>query len=194
VVDVRDDREVADVLHEGPASAGPDILPWIAEDRQVEALVLPLSVEDNLMLKAYRHEPFSVMGWLRFGRWRREARRLRDAFDIRTPGVTETVGRLSGGNQQKVVLARELGATARRIVVAINPTRGLDVGATAFVMERLLEARGRGAGVLLIHSDLDELMAVSDRILVMYGGTLRESGFPAAGKVEIGRLMVGVTP
>jgi simple sugar transport system ATP-binding protein len=168
----------------------------IAEDRQREALVLPLSVEDNLLLKAYRRRPFSVMGWLRFGRWRRQARALVSGFDIRCHSPTDTVGRLSGGNQQKVVLARELaalpGAPAKPVVLAINPTRGLDVGATAFVLQKLLDARSAGAGVLLIHSDLDELLAISDHVLVMYGGRLTDSGYPRAGKEEIGRLMLGL--
>jgi simple sugar transport system ATP-binding protein len=164
----------------------------IAEDRQKEALVLPLSIEDNLLLKAYRKKPFSTLGWLRFGQWRREADRLIKAFDVRGGSEKETVGRLSGGNQQKVVLARELSDTGKPVVVAINPTRGLDIGATAFVMRQLLAARERGAGVLLIHSDLDELLAISDRVMVMYGGRLKASRWPAGGKEEIGRLMLGL--
>jgi len=164
---------------------------FIAEDRQKEALVLPMSVEDNLLLKDYRMPRFSTLGWLRFGAWRKQSRELMRLFDIRATGATATVGRLSGGNQQKVVLARELSAE-KRIVLAVNPTRGLDVGATSFVLQRLLDARARGAAVLLIHSDLDELLAVSDRVAVVFNGTLTETRWPATTKEGIGRLMLGL--
>jgi simple sugar transport system ATP-binding protein len=168
-------------------------LAYIAEDRQRQAVVLPLSIQNNLMLKAYRRERFSTMGWLRFGMWRERSRALVERFDVRCGSVAETVGSLSGGNQQKVVVARELSEKGKRLVVAVNPTRGLDVGATAFVMRQLLAARERGAGVLLVHSDLDELLAISDRVMVLFGGALRESGWPKETKERIGRMMMGVS-
>jgi ABC-type uncharacterized transport system ATPase subunit len=164
---------------------------YIAEDRQRQAVVLPLSIQNNLMLKAYRGEKFSTMGWLRFGAWRGQSRELVKRFDVRCGSVAETVGSLSGGNQQKVVLARELSESGKSLVVAVNPTRGLDVGATAFVMRQLLAARERGAGVLLVHSDLDELLAISDRVMVLFGGELRESDWPQGTKEGIGRMMMG---
>src|SRR6185369_4047419 len=101
-------------------------------------------------------------------------------------------GRLSGGNQQKVVLARELYSADKPIILAVNPTRGLDVGATAFVLQKLLDARQRGAAILLIHSDLDELLAISDRIAVLYNGTLTSTNWPDATKEQIGQLMLGL--
>jgi simple sugar transport system ATP-binding protein len=168
-------------------------LAYIAEDRQRQAVVLPLSIQNNLMLKAYRQEKFSTMGWLRFSAWRTHSRELVKRYDVRCGSVAETVGSLSGGNQQKVVLARELSEEKKSLVIAVNPTRGLDVGATAFVMQQLLAAREREAGVLLVHSDLDELLAISDRVVVIFEGRLRESAWPAQGqtKEEIGKMMLG---
>jgi simple sugar transport system ATP-binding protein len=168
-----------------------DHIAFIAEDRQREALILPLSIEGNLLLKDYRERRFNALGWLRFAAWRRQSRELMRQFDIRANSPTATVGRLSGGNQQKVVLARELSAD-KPIVLAVNPTRGLDVGATAFVLQTLLDARARGAAVLLIHSDLDELLAISDRVAVLFNGTLTDTPWPNTTKEAIGRLMLGL--
>ena len=168
-----------------------DRMAYVPDDRHAQALILPLSVRDNLLLKDYRKPRFSTLGLLRFGQWRTYAADLVRRFDVRTTGLAEPVGTLSGGNQQKVVLAREL-AGQPDIVLAVNPTRGLDIGATAFVLQQLLEARNAGAAVLLVHSDLDELLSISDRVLVLYNGTLRDSGWPQAGKDQIGRLMLGV--
>jgi simple sugar transport system ATP-binding protein len=142
-------------------------------------------------LKDYRKPRFSTLGFLRTGQWHARSKELIGRFDIRCGNVAEPVGSLSGGNQQKVVLAREL-AGMPHIVIAVNPTRGLDIGATAFVLQQLLDARAAGAAILLIHSDLDELLSISDRVLVMYNGTLRDSGWPATTRENIGRMMLGV--
>jgi simple sugar transport system ATP-binding protein len=163
----------------------------IPEDRQREALVLPLSVQANLMLKRYHTSPFSWMGLCRFGRWRQRSAELIRQFDIRCPDAQTPVGMLSGGNQQKVVVARELGEKPR-IILAVNPTRGLDVGASAFVMKQLLAARRDGAAILLVHSDLDELLAISDRVSVLYNGQLQETSWPDASREQIGKMMLGV--
>jgi simple sugar transport system ATP-binding protein len=162
----------------------------IPEDRRHDALALGLSIRANLMLKVGRRAPFASHGWLRLSRWRTHAADLVSGYDIRCASAAQPVAALSGGNQQKVVVAREL-HTSPRLVVAVNPTRGLDLGASAAVMRRLTEARDAGAGVLLVHSDLDELLAVADRVLVMSSGRLRDSGWPSAGRDTIGRLMVG---
>ncbi len=169
-----------------------DRIAYIAEDRHRQAVVLPLTIRDNLLLKDYRRRPYSRCGWLRFPAWRTHSLELVKRFDVRAPSIATTLGRLSGGNQQKVVLARELYDADKRIVIAVNPTRGLDVGATAFVMNQLLAARQRGAGVLLVHSDLDELLAISDRVMVIFNGQLRESAWPKSTKEEIGKMMMGV--
>jgi simple sugar transport system ATP-binding protein len=168
----------------------------IPDDRQREALVLPLSLRDNLLLKRYREPPFSRHGWLSPAAWDRHARALMAAFDVRAGGTGAAVATLSGGNQQKAVIARELEASPA-VIVAVNPTRGLDIAAATAVLERLVAARDGGAAVLLVHSDLDELLAVSDRVLVLHGGRLDDSGWPAADRAAIGRLMLGapaVTP
>ncbi len=165
----------------------------IPEDRRTEGLVMSLSVEANIMLKAHRHSPFVRWGLLRFARWRKWTLDRVHEFDIRCPDIQTPVGALSGGNQQKVVLARELTGSPE-FILAVNPTRGLDIGATAFVMNQLLRARAGGAAILLVHADLDELLAVSDRVSVIYAGGLTPTAWPATSREQIGRLMLGVRP
>ena len=127
--------------------------------------------------------------------WRRvheSAAALVDQFDIRTNSLDTAISTLSGGNQQKVVLARELGLSQPRVIIAMNPTRGLDVAATRFVHQQLLAHRARGAGILLISSELDEVLQLSDRVGVLYRGQLTMSDFPRDGVEKIGRLMAGL--
>jgi general nucleoside transport system ATP-binding protein len=169
------------------------VLGCIPEDRQRDALILPLSIRDNLLLKDHRARPFARWGIRRLSRWRQRAADLVDRYDIRCRNVEDPVASLSGGNQQKTVLARELDGQPP-LILAMNPTRGLDVGAAAFVMRRLLDARAAGAGVLLIHGDLDELLAISDRVLVMYAGRLTDSLWPNTTREKIGQLMLGYKP
>jgi general nucleoside transport system ATP-binding protein len=155
--------------------------------------VMPLSVAQNLALRRYRTLPFSRHGWLSPTAWSAHARRLMAASDVRAPSPDVAVATLSGGNQQKAVVARELD-DAPATIVAVNPTRGLDVGAATAVLARLVAARERGAAVLLIHSDLDELLAISDRVLVLHGGRLSDSGWPACDRAVVGRLMLNGSP
>lgn len=170
--------------------AGSERIGVIPDDRQHEALVMPLTIERNLVLKDHRRAPFSRRGWLRFAAWRMHAQALCERFSIRGAGPGAPVAALSGGNQQKVVIARELHREPR-LIVAVNPTRGLDVAASAEVMTRLVTARDGGAAVLLVHHDLDELLAVADRVLVLFGGRLTDSGWPYSDREHIGRLMLG---
>ena len=165
----------------------------IPEDRRAEGLVMLLSVEANIMLKNHRRPPFVRWGLLRFAHWHTWTLDRVRACDIRCPDIQSPVGALSGGNQQKVVLAREL-AGSPEFILAVNPTRGLDIGATAFVMNQLLLARDRGAAILLVHADLDELLAISDRVSVLYAGRLTPTAWPAVSREEIGRSMLGVRP
>ena len=164
----------------------------IPDDRQHEALVLPLSITANLALKDHRRPQPAMPRQGRSAAWRSRAARLIAAFDIRGAPASAAVASLSGGNQQKVVVAREL-QHEPGLIIAVNPTRGLDLGASAEVMRRLVDARVRGAGVLLLHHDLDELLAVSDRVLVLCGGRLFDSCWPQCTRERIGRLMLGVT-
>ncbi len=174
----------------GERRSGAGRLGVIPDDRQHEALVLDLPLSANLALKDVRRPPFSQHGWLRPAAWRSHARELIARFAIRASGPQALLAALSGGNQQKVVIARELNGRPG-LIIAVNPTRGLDLAASADVMQRLVEARNGGAGVLLVHHDLDELLAVADRVLVMVAGRVTDAGWPTCGRDHIGRLMLG---
>jgi simple sugar transport system ATP-binding protein len=164
----------------------------IPDDRHRLAAVLPLSLTDNLLLKDYRKPPFSTRGFLHPRRWRAHAQTLLQRFDIRANSPAATFSSLSGGNQQKVVLARELWKADKPLLLAANPTRGLDIAATAFVLHHLKAACARGAAVLLIHADLDELLQLADNISVLYNGTLTPAA--ALTKEAIAPLMLGIRP
>ena len=166
----------------------------IPNDRKLEALVPPMSITENVVLKRHDRPPISRGGIMSWRTAASVAQDLADRFDIRTPSVDTPVGSLSGGNQQKVVLARELGMTEPRLIVATNPVRGLDVAATNFVYQQLLARRAAGAAILLISSELDELLALCDRIGVLYAGRLTMTAFPTTDRDEIGRLMAGIDP
>lgn len=164
----------------------------IPDDRLRHALIADASVRDNLLVRDCDRAPWcGPIGWLPLGRWTQRARELVARFDIRTPSVHVRAGQLSGGNQQKVVVARELAEPAD-LVIAVNPTRGLDLAATRFVLDRLIAARDQGACVLLVHSDLDELLTIADRVLVMHAGRLTPSAWPDTDRAAIGRLMLGL--
>lgn len=166
----------------------------IPEDRVETGLVGDMSVAENLALKAYRNSDFSRGPVLSPEGMRRFAGDLIDGFGIVTPGPDTRVKFLSGGNLQKTILARELTACGS-LLVAVHPTRGLDVGATESVRNQLLEARDRGTGVLLISEDLDELLDIADRIAVMFEGEV-VGAMPAeeADIDEVGLMMAGDQP
>jgi ABC-type uncharacterized transport system ATPase subunit len=151
----------ADFIHAGGA--------LVPADRQRTGVVQELSIADNLLLKDYARPPFSRRGLLNRREMRAQARRLLEEFDIRAAGVEPPMSQLSGGNQQKVLLARELGRRPP-LLIAGQPTRGLDVGAAEFIYERLAEYKREGGAILLISTELDEVLSLSDRIAVMVGG------------------------
>jgi len=165
-------------------------LAHVAEDRLRQALVPAMPLSENLILKSYRSPAFAQAGLLRPRAIRAHAARQLARFDVRAGSILAQARQLSGGNQQKVVLAREL-AGDPRLILAHNPVRGLDVAATRFVFEQLLEQRQRGAAILLMHSDLDELLRVSDRVAVLYNGRLTLTDWPDCARAAIGRLMLG---
>ncbi|WP_336800228.1 ABC transporter ATP-binding protein [Kaistia sp. MMO-174] len=168
-------------------------LAHIPEDRHRTAIVGPMSIEDNLILEQAGEPPLSKRGWLDRRAIADNARRIMAAFDVRATGASQKVGTLSGGNQQKVVLGRAL-SRAPNLVVAVQPVRGLDVGATAFVHRQLLARRAAGAGVLLISTELDEILALSDRIVVMFKGAIMGELARADVTVEkLGLMMAGRT-
>jgi simple sugar transport system ATP-binding protein len=175
-----------------PAAARAAGVVHLPEDRHRRALCLPLSVEENLALGRQGDPPYARGALIdRAGR-REKALQLIAAFDVRPPDPLARAGDLSGGNQQKLVAARELaGGGPPRLVVAVQPTRGLDLGAMARVHDAMRDARAKGAAVLLISLDLDELRAVADRILVLYDGRAAGEAPPTASDELLGRMMLG---
>ena len=164
----------------------------IPEDRHVRGLVLDFTLAENLTLHDYEKEPFAKLGWLRPGRMIAFARKLIHEFDVRGGGPRTRAAALSGGNQQKVVVAREV-ARDPRALIAAQPTRGLDVGAIEFVHRRLVEERDEGRAVLLISLELDEILSLSDRILVIYEGRIVAEYGPDVSEQELGVAMTGGT-
>ncbi|MGH2994864.1 MAG: ABC transporter ATP-binding protein [Gaiellaceae bacterium] len=162
----------------------------IPEDRQVRGLVLDFTLAENIALHDYREEPDSRCGWLYPGRMVARARRLLKEFDVRGGGPQTLAGSLSGGNQQKVVVAREVSRDPR-VLVAAQPTRGLDVGAIEFVHRRLVQERDEGRAILLISFELDEILSLSDRVLVVYEGEIVAEYSPDVSEEEIGIAMTG---
>jgi simple sugar transport system ATP-binding protein len=162
----------------------------IPEDRHRRGLVLDFTLAENLALHDYEKEPFARLGWLRPGRMIAWARRLLQEFDVRGGGPRTRAAALSGGNQQKVVIAREV-ARDPRVLIAAQPTRGLDVGAIEFVHRRLVEERDEGRAVFLISLEIDEVLSLSDRILVLYEGRIVAEFGPDVTEEELGIAMTG---
>ncbi len=162
----------------------------IPEDRQRRGLVLDFSIAENMALHEFRKPPDSRFGWLSPRRLIERARRLIKEFDVRGGGPKTPGGALSGGNQQKVILAREIDRDPR-VLIAAQPTRGLDVGAIEFVHRRLVDERNEGRAVLLVSLELEEVLSLSDRILVMYEGEIVGEFPPTASEEELGVAMTG---
>jgi simple sugar transport system ATP-binding protein len=162
----------------------------IPEDRQRRGLVLDFTLAENMALHDFDKAPYSRLGWLKPGRLIARAKRLLGEFDVRGGGPDTLAKALSGGNQQKVVVAREVGNDPR-VLVAAQPTRGLDVGAIEFVHRRLVEERDQGRAVLLVSLELDEVLSLSDRILVMYEGEIAAEYGPDVTEEECGIAMLG---
>jgi simple sugar transport system ATP-binding protein len=163
----------------------------IPEDRQSDGLVLSFPITDNLMLCNYYQPVFAQGPQIQYDRVHEYAKRVVQEFDVRTPSIDLPVQNLSGGNQQKVIVAREFSRPIE-LLIAAQPTRGLDVGSIEYIHRRLIEKRDEGVAVLLVSVELDEIMALSDRIAVMYEGKI--VGTVDADKVtreELGLLMAG---
>jgi simple sugar transport system ATP-binding protein len=163
---------------------------YIPEDRQEDGLVSGFSVADNIVLDVYDRPPFARGLALNLGAIKDTAATRAREFDVRTGSVQAPTGTLSGGNQQKVILAREIGRELR-VLVASQPTRGLDVGSIEFVHRRIVEQRDQGVAVLIISSELDEIYALADRIVVMYEGRITGIRPPTVPVGELGLLMTG---
>ncbi|ASY10385.1 ABC transporter ATP-binding protein [Candidatus Planktophila lacus] len=192
-------REEGEVLISGVASR--DMAPHsvheagishVPEDREKHGLVANYSIADNLVLNQFDQAPFAK-GWIRnLGEVAKNAEQLVEKFDIRTPSAFNLASSLSGGNKQKVVVAREL-SQELPVLVAAQPTRGVDVGSIEFIHNQLISARDNGAGVLLVSAELDEILSLSDRIAVMSGGKIVAIvDSKDADRNYIGRLMAGL--
>ena len=166
---------------------------YVPEDRLHDGLVGGFTIAENLVLDLYHREPFAKGLSLDLKAIDENAGKRIDEFDVRTPSIRANASTLSGGNQQKVVLARELSRPLQMLVVA-QPTRGLDVGSMEFVHRRIVEERDNGAAVILVSTELDEVLGLADRIGVMYRGRIIGELPGGASAQEIGLLMAGSTP
>ena len=164
----------------------------VPEDRQADGLVMSYSVEDNLVLNEYYRPPFAHGIVLDEHAIEAAALSRAKQYDVRTPSIHVPVSNLSGGNQQKVIVAREF-SRPLKLLIAAQPTRGLDVGSIEYIHNRIVEKRDAGTAVLLVSNELDEILSLSDRIAVMYKGKIIDT-LPAAGatKEQLGLLMAGV--
>lgn len=164
----------------------------IPEDRHKHGLVLDYSLEQNMVLQRYFEPEFAKFGFIKFGAVRKYSDYLIDKFDVRSgQGSITTARSMSGGNQQKAIVARELDRE-HRLLIAVQPTRGLDVGAIEYIHKEIVKDRDNGAGVLLVSLELDEVMNLSDRILVMYEGEIVAELNPKETSVqELGLYMAG---
>jgi general nucleoside transport system ATP-binding protein len=164
---------------------------FVPEDRQHDGLIGALTVAENLILDRSDSDEFSSGPMLRLAAIRRNATERVAEFDIRPPSVGAPVGTLSGGNQQKVVLAREM-SRELRLLIASQPTRGVDVGAQEFIHKRIVAERDRGTPVVIVSTELDEVLALADRIAVMYRGKIIGELPAGASRDEVGLMMAGV--
>ncbi|EOP50335.1 nucleoside transport ATP-binding protein [Bacillus cereus VD136] len=165
----------------------------IPEDRHKHGLVLDFSVRDNIVLQTYYKNPFSNKGILNFSKITKKAKELIEQFDVRTPSEQTVARALSGGNQQKAIIAREVDRDPD-LLIAAQPTRGLDVGAIEFIHKKLIEQRDKGKAVLLLSLELDEILNVSDRVAVIYEGKIVAIvNAKETNEKQLGLLMAGGT-
>jgi simple sugar transport system ATP-binding protein len=179
-----------EISNRGVRSACDAGVAHIAEDRHLRGLVLDFTLAENLALREYYRPPLSRAGWLNIGHMNARAQELLDEYDVRGGSAGTLAGSLSGGNQQKVCVAREI-ASNPQLLLAHQPTRGLDVGAIEFVHRRLLEERARGRGILLVSLESEEVRSLADRILVIYEGRIVGEFPPDASEEELGVAMTG---
>ena len=182
-----------DVTDASPRQIHEQSVAHVPEDRQRSGLVMPFTITENIVLDGYYAEPYSAGIKMDWKAARNMAEELVEQYDVRTPGTEIPASSLSGGNQQKVIVAREFGRDVK-LVVASQPTRGIDVGSIEYIHERIVEERDMGAALLIVSTELDEVMALSDRILVMFDGRIvaeYEGGTVTAA--EIGLSMAGAS-
>lgn len=185
---VKIDQE--DVTAKSPREIHKRDVAHVPEDRHRSGLVLPFTVTENIVLDSYYQAPISRGVQMDWGAARERAERLVEEYDVRTPGIDVLVSTLSGGNQQKVIVAREFDRDVR-LVIASQPTRGIDVGSIEYIHSRIIKERDAGAAVLIVSSELDEIMALSDRILVMFEGRIVAEFQGSVSTTEVGLAMLG---
>ena len=179
-----------DVTTDSPRSIHKRNVAHVPEDRQKSGLVLSFTVTENIVLDSYYEAPVSQGIRMNWSAAEERALRLVEEYDVRTPGVDVAVSTLSGGNQQKVIVAREFDRDVA-LVIASQPTRGIDVGSIEYIHSRIVEERDNNAAVLIVSSELDEITALADRILVLYEGKIAGEFDPSASTTEIGLAMLG---
>jgi ABC-type uncharacterized transport system ATPase subunit len=164
---------------------------YIPQDRQRDGLLMSAPLWENRVLGHQFASPMANNMWVNRGEAIKDSKRVVSEFDVRTPGINVLASALSGGNQQKFIVGRELSGNPR-VIVAAQPTRGVDVGAQAIIWDQLMKARSEGAGILLISADLDELFSLSDRIAVIYSGSIVSTLDPnKTTPEELGLAMTG---
>jgi len=186
--------EGQDVTNFAPGDITDRMLSYIPEERMRDGMIKNFTIAENMILREHQKQPYSRSGFLNLRDISSHSDELIKKFHVKTPSRDTLAKNLSGGNIQKVVLAREL-ARSPRVILAAQPTRGLDIGATEYVREQLLEQRRQGVAIMLISEDLDEILSLSDRIAVIYEGQImdivpREKATPE----KLGLLMAGVHP
>ncbi|MCL4395786.1 MAG: ABC transporter ATP-binding protein [Chloroflexi bacterium] len=175
-------RAPADIIASGVA--------FIPEERMTMGVIRDFSVQENAILETHGNAPLSRHSFFDFHQIEAHAARLVREYDVKTPSLDTPVKSLSGGNIQKLILARELGRQPK-LLVAAQPTRGVDIGATEYIHKRLIEQRGQGVAILLISEDLDEILALADRIAVMYEGEIVGIVPPTTAVDDLGLMMAG---
>ncbi len=182
-----------DHTHSNPRQIHNAGVAHVPEDRQRSGLILGFTLTENFVLDSYHDVPFSEGIKMDWKASRQEANRLIEEFDVRTPSSEIPASNLSGGNQQKVIVAREFGRQVD-LVIASQPTRGVDVGSIEFIHERIVSERDAGSAVLIVSTELDEVMALSDRILVMFDGRIVAEKRPEeTTNAELGLYMAGAS-
>jgi len=180
-----------DSTHSNPYAVHAAGVGHVPEDREKHGLIASYSIADNLVLNRFDEPEFASRGILNSPAILGNAQVLVEKFDIRTSSINASAASLSGGNKQKVVVARELSAEPK-LLVAAQPTRGVDVGSIEFIHNQMIAARDAGAGVLLVSAELDEILSLADRIVVVHAGqVVAELSADSADRIEIGRLMAG---
>lgn len=186
--------EGQDITNLAPGDITDRMLSYIPEERMRDGMIKDFTISENMVLREHHKQPYSRNGFLNLRGIASHTDQLIQRFHVKTPSRDTFAKNLSGGNIQKVVLAREISRNPR-VILAAQPTRGLDIGATEYVREQLIEQRNKGAAVMLVSEDLDEILALSDRIAVIYEGQVmdivpRENATPE----KLGLLMAGVHP